>query len=124
MPAATAITPEHRAASKLLAEGFVQLNVNGLTPAVASNLARRLVTLTVPQPIKHARQLPVECTRAIRLTDAATELGISREQAYQWLSAGRLRRPINRKTKEVIEKINGLSVVTRESVDQCLSDIS
>lgn len=109
-------------ACQLIADGLTKLDVKGLTRAIARQAARKLVTLAQPSAASSVRKLP-NLTFAVRLTDAAKELGISRQSAYQWLRDGRLRHPIKKSTREPIRKINGMAVVSRESVNQCLAEM-
>lgn len=110
-------------ACKIIADGLAKLNVKGLTPAIARRAARKLVTLAQPAAAASVRKLP-NLVYAVRLTDAAKELGINRSTAYEWLRDGRLRHPMNKKTREPIRKVNGMAVVSRESVNQCLAAMS
>lgn len=109
-------------ACQMIADGLTKLGIKGLTKGIARQAARKLVTLAQPSAAASVRKLP-NLTYAVRLTDAAKELGISRCTAYQWLKDGRLQHPMRKKTRQPIPKINGMAVVSRESVNQCLAEM-
>lgn len=103
---------------KEFADALVQLEV----PRRFANLAaKKLASVRVVRESTRERTLTGPLADlCVTINQAARDLGVSRTTAYSWLNAGRLKRALYPGTRQPIQKINGMTVVSRESVEMLL----
>lgn len=88
---------------------------------VANLAAKKLASVRVVRESTRERTLTGPMAElCITINEAARLLGISRTTAYHWMNAGRLQRAIYPKTRQPIHKVNGMTVVSRASVESLM----